>query len=279
MDGFRGAAIDLSPIWLQGPNGEKYMYSIGIQADALQEKLVQAVHSWMPGRGTPSALAYIGADRLIAQGITETSESYAARLQRAFDSWQRAGNAWSVLQQVLGYLLSTTPAARTVSTNYDLDDGTPQHTLWQYYDEGADTNRPPQFTRVEPAEWDWDSLSPTTGSWHWVRWYLVLAAVAPTDWTSPAPKLGEFGATKLGQYSGSLGCTTPSSVGRSLRIVAKPWVSGHLDWFVISFDGAEFRPGAAVQPDGYYGFWSKLVGGVFVASRSANGRYFTGNIK
>ena len=273
-DGFRGAVKALSPVWLQEGDGEKYMYAPGQGLDAVQEKFVQAVHAWMPGRGTPTALPAIGSDRLIRQGLTEPVESYARRLQLAFESWQRAGSPWAVLSQVLGYLLAVTPAARTVSSSYT-STGAVSRTIWNLYAAGQNPDYPPTHGLNSVGEWDWDSLSPTSGSWGWWRWYLVIEAVAPNDWTAPAPKWGATGV-KWGGYSGSWGTTSSSLVGKSIKMLIAQWGSSVCDWVVISFDATAFRPGAATMPDGYYGRWSKLVGGVYVRSRSASGRYFKG---
>jgi hypothetical protein len=100
--------------------------------------------------------------------------------------------------------------------------------------------------------------------------------VSPQAWTAPAPLLGDFGATLLGDYSGSVGSTSPVNVGRSIKLIVGQWKSGYAHWIVVSFDAAEFVPAAGVNPDGYYGRWSKLSGRLYVRARSSNGRYFRG---
>lgn len=174
---------------------------------------------------------------------------------------------------MLGYLLAYTPAARTVQTYYDRSDGTPETTDWQQYTAGTALTLPPRWQRSDPADWNWDQYSPTPqGQWGWWRWYLVLVSVSPQNWTDPAPAWGS--GEMWGEYSGSWGCTTSPEVGRSIVLIVGQWKSGYAHWGIVSFDAAEFRPAAVVNPDGYYGRWSKVSGGVYVRSRSANGRYF-----
>lgn len=115
---FRTAVKVLSPAPLQEGTGERYMYIFGLLLDALMQKMTEGGLSRMPTKCDPSFLPLIGEDRLIGQGLTESVDSYRARLQRAFESWQLAGSARGVMGQVLGYLLALTPMVRTVSSRY-----------------------------------------------------------------------------------------------------------------------------------------------------------------
>lgn len=271
--GLRHNLMDLAHAPFQGEIAQRFLWVLGLAPDGVLEKCNQGVHNRFVLQAQPGAVAYLGGERGVLRGLTEDDASYAARVQRAIDDWHVAGSAWAVLGQVLGYLLSLTPAARTVSTLYS--GSTPARTQWDYYDAGDATTTPPRHLQALTAEWNWDSLSPTNGSWGWWRWYLVIDSVAPNAWTSPAPKWGATGA-KWGGYSGSWGCTSSSNVGKSIRIIVGQWKANICHWIIISFDASEFRPSAGVLPDGRYGRWSKLVGGVYVRSRSSNARYFEG---
>src|SRR5579859_4842069 len=133
MRGLRDAAKDLSPTWLQSGVAEKLLYICGLGMDALLEKWNEGVRMRMPGYGDSSGLAYIGADRLIGQGLTEPAANYATRLKYWLDDWQIAGSARAVMQQVLGYLAAAQPLVRSVSNS----------SVWDYYIEGANPQTTP----------------------------------------------------------------------------------------------------------------------------------------
>jgi hypothetical protein len=270
--GIRTLCTTLAHRPLQGDVAQKYLFNIGLGADGVIQKLTEGVHAHLVDDAPSTALPYIGADRLVLRGLTESDASYRARLKRAIDDYQWAGNARAVLGQVLGYVLADTPAARTVSTLYT--GSTSTSTQWDYYDAGADTTVAPRHFIAPTAEWDWDSAVPTGGAWGWWRWYLVIAAIAPNDWTGPADFVIGDANPKIGTSSTwSIGFNSPSTVFDSIRIIVSQWKSAVLHWIVISFDGAEFRPQAGVLPDGYYGHGWKVVSRQHVASRSANARY------
>jgi hypothetical protein len=94
------------------------MYSMALVLDALVQKTLEGGLARMPTKCDASFLPVIGSDRLIGQGLTESVDSYRVRLQKAFEAWQLAGSARSVLVQTLGYLLALTPMVRMVSSRY-----------------------------------------------------------------------------------------------------------------------------------------------------------------
>lgn len=274
--GLQAFARELAHAPFQGDLWQLYLFNCAIGGDACLEKLNQGVHDTFTGDADASALGAIAAQRgNILRGLTESDSSYRERLRTALDDLRIAGAAWAVLRQVLGYLLSDTPRAATVSSRYSAA-GVCESSTWDYFDAGQSTAKSPQHVLYNTAgagDWDWDSLSPTSGSWGWWRWYLVLHSVAPDAFLGPE---GAWGAGSAWGEGDAWGVNVPAAVGRSIKIIVGQWKANWADWVVISFDLAEFRPGAAVLPDGHYGRWSKLVGGVYVASRSANARYFRG---
>lgn len=260
---------------------QKYLFNAGVGADAILQKLDEGIHARMIDDAPITVLPFLGSDRQVLRGLTESDESYRARVRRVLNDYQVSGNAWAVLGQVLGYVLADRPAALTVSTSYDRATGVPVESVWNYYAAGDDTSKPPRHLYDGTGNWNWDQLTPTTGSWGWWRWYLVLQAVAPNNWIGPAPKWGGTGV-KWGGYSGSWGVNRTSFVGKSLKIIVGQFKALRCDWMIISFDASLFDPAGAAgveNPDGYYGRWSKVVNGVYVRSRNANARYFEGMIE
>lgn len=273
--GLQAFARNLAHAPFQGDLWQLYLFNCAIGGDACLEKLNQGVHDTFTGDADASALGAIAAQRGdILRGLTESDSSYRERLRTALDDLRIAGAAWAVLRQVLGYLLSDTPRAATVSSRYSAA-GVCTSSTWDFFDAGATTATSPQHVLEDPGTWDWDSLSPTDGSWGWWRWYLVLHSTTPQAWCAKAPKWGGAGV-KWGGYSGSWGIDQPVTVGKSIKIIVGQWKANWCHWMVISFDATEFIPGAAVLPDGRYGKWSKIVGGVYRRARSSNARYFEG---
>lgn len=115
---FRTSVKAISPGFLRAGTSERYMYVMALMMDAFMQKMVEAGLAHMPTRCDPSFLPVIGSDRLIGQGVTESTASYRVRLQRAFESWQLAGSARAIMGQGLGYLLALTPRMRMVSSQY-----------------------------------------------------------------------------------------------------------------------------------------------------------------
>lgn len=173
--GLRDFIKTISPPWLADGSAERVMYTIGIVGDALLEKLNEGVRAHIPTYGdadsAAAALAMVGNDRVIGQGVNELPTTYGKRLQRAFDDWSVAGSARSVLRQATSYVGQAT-RARMVS----------QSSVWDTYNEFTDTTQPPWHKRA--ANWNWDSLStplPVQGWWR--SWLILYAAQFPNQST------------------------------------------------------------------------------------------------
>lgn len=274
--GLQSFARELMHAPFQGDLWQLYLFNLAIGGDACLEKLNQGVHDTFTGDADASALGAIAAQRgNILRGLTESDSSYRERLRTALDDLRIAGAAWAVLRQVLGYLLSDTPRAATVSSRYSAA-GVCESSTWDFFDAGATTATSPQHVLYNTAgagDWDWDSLSPTDGSWGWWRWYLVLHATAPNAWINPE---GFWGDGEAWGDGGAWGVDASVNVGKSIKIIVGQWKANWCDWVIISFDDTEFVPSGAVLPDGHYGVPHKLVGDVYVAARSENARYFQG---
>jgi hypothetical protein len=166
--GIRDFVKQISPPWLATGVAEKLLYVMGLGADAALEKLNQGQRLHLPTYGDNSALPYIGADRLIPQGLNEAVSNYAVRLKFWLDDWQIAGNAKSLLQQTLGELSPNTPLVRTVSDT----------SVWDTWISGSNTftSAPSHYNHSSVPNWNWDGeadphpLSPTA----WWRWWLLL---------------------------------------------------------------------------------------------------------
>ena len=86
---FRDGISTIAPPWLQRHYGERLLYTLGLQVDAIAEAARQGVRARAPGapQQPSDALIQIGRDRVIVRGKYESDAGYSERLQRAFDSW------------------------------------------------------------------------------------------------------------------------------------------------------------------------------------------------
>ena len=281
MDRFTTLARDLAHAPLQGDVYQLMLWLYASPADLTMEKLLQGVRDTRIDDAEESFLPTIAEGRGgVLRGLTEDATSFRARLKTALDDLRLAGNAWSVLRQVLGYVSAPQPRALAVSSRWLVN--APTSSTWDEYASLSDTSKNPTHTLYNAGSagnWDWDSLSPTDGSWGWWRWYLVIESSDSLGraWVNPDGKWGSGGAWGDG---GAWGVDVPSTVGKSLLLIVAQWKANWCHWVIVSFDGALFdrslSSGGGVNPDGYFGRWSKVVGGVYVAARFAGACYFEG---
>lgn len=256
-----------SATW-QGDQSTKYLYSLGLLLDELREVARQGMRAHMPGLGTPDALPYIGNDRQIDRGYQETDGAYALRNQQAFDIWATAGNAWSVLRNLLGFVSPLLPIWRTVTSTG----------IWDSMNDatapvaGTPTSR---VYPVAPGNWNWDGNQTS-----WWRFYTILVSLNPTVW-SPEGNWGD--GSLWGDGLQSWGLTASVSQVQSVRKIIAKWKAANTfcHWMIVNFNGSNFLPTSALggtMPDGHWAHWSKLSGNTRIPSRFGSARYCDGVI-
>lgn len=278
---FRDSVKQISPKWLQDTWGEKLLYTVCLQLDGLAEFARQAVRARMPGLGTPTALQYIGDDRLIGRGFQEPDGSYESRLTGAFTSWDYAGNPRAPMQQILGFISPSTAPIRTVFTN---SDGIVAWSAWDTMVVNQDPTTPPVHQFIQPANWNWDGLTSiaSVGWWHNRAWVIIFVGAPGSSGSffTRRAKLGTPGM-KLGDGN-ALGVAVPASQGRALRNIVNTFKSAesYVQWIVIAYASNQFDPnspaGGGVNPDGTWRRWGVTVGGVRVPARSRQACYADG---
>jgi len=247
----------LSPTWLQGPVGVRYMYTLAIAMDALSDWLVYAAAANCPSQAPPDAVPWISQDRGLATGPNESSASVMRRQQLWLDLWKRAGNPTGLLLAIRSYFYPALPA---VSLICDGDPtGTPLpnggSTWYQYasgapdFLPGASDPVPPSVERRSMGHWNWD------GTNKWYRSWIVIYAdnvtlAAPTQ-TWGAPNTWAWNDGTIWGISGSL--ATPA-LAPSLQSRARQWKGAHavVPNILISFDSTWLQPDsiAGKLPDG-----------------------------
>lgn len=216
---FRELIHRLAPSFLREGTGERFLAVIGTMVDLRMAKVNQGTKAHMPMVRNPNdrslvlwvpstdSLAAQGDNMGIGRGLTESDFSYASRLQRALDSWRYAGTARGIMGQILGYLLALTPAIRVVWTQYDRTTFPPTRvsSTWQSYSAGRDPNIEPENVDAlagGAGDFEWDDLSPITGSMGTWSSYVVIFSVAPNAWAQPAQAWGAGSTyTGSGDYS------------------------------------------------------------------------------
>jgi hypothetical protein len=92
------------PTGLQDPYGQAFNRALGIVKDWFAQQARQAVFARFPDYAPLDALAQIGLERQIDQGldvqlsVPETAPAYAARLVDAWNIWRLGGTAWGMLK-------------------------------------------------------------------------------------------------------------------------------------------------------------------------------------
>lgn len=162
---FRGSIKTISPPWLQGEQGYRFMYTFGIQLDAISEYLRMGVLQRFPEHCRSEALRHIGADRQILRGFRESDTAYRPRLKGAFLTWKFAGNARTLLAQIAAYFSPSAPKIRYVVQGRDRDNIL--FADWWTLDGGVYS-----YHRQKPSNWTWDN--PAGGTNQRGRFWIII---------------------------------------------------------------------------------------------------------
>lgn len=229
----------VSPTWLQGTWGYRFMYTLGVHLDAVAEALRQGVLARFPGYGTLEALPHIGKDRQILRGFQETSDAYIERLQQAIPTWRTAGNAQSVIKQLLGYVSPYTPKIRYV-TNGEDENGDP------IADYVTIENGSVSFYRASPNNWNWDG---STESHRF--WIIVYPGVPAIDDRTL------WGDGHLWGDGTSWGSGATSAVIGDMKNLIKKWkrAGSQCLFLIFAFDNTDYDPTNPPGPPMPNGDW------------------------
>lgn len=266
---FRSMIAAISPTWLNGSVGGRYMYTMGLVFDGLADGASYAIRCRFPDFAPTDALQWLAADRQIDRGLHESEANYATRLRQWLDLWRYAGNTWSVLRALDSAITPDFTALRAVSNT----------SVWHWYNETDDVNSPPAYIRASPANWDWDSKNwDGLGSAGWFRLWVIIAPTSSL--AQQTPKWGDGG---VWGSSRSWGWNqTDTGLRDLLRAQVAKWKAAHcyIPWIIVTFDSTYFDPslpvGSGKLPNGTWGHWSIDVGGTRVASRYSGAIYLDG---
>ena len=226
MTTFRDSIIAISPPWLSGLVGGALQFTNAIGLDAVAQWTIEGVKASMPGIGTPDALPYIGRDRNIDRGPTETDAAYAARLSAAFDTWATAGTATTLLQQFNAYF-----SPNTATPLYLVANNSTWHSI------NTATNA---VTKTPNAgNWTWDANAATA----WARGWVIIDSTngpwTPDYWSSTDSSVWGDG--------GTWGSSAPLTAVSQLNSLLDKWRPANVSpaQIIVMFSSTLFIPSNA----------------------------------
>lgn len=266
---FRSSVNGALPTHLsnRGPklsSGWKRMWVIASQIDLILEACFQGLYARMPGLGTETALPFIGRDRMLRRGPTETTEGYALRLTKWLDYWRTAGNALATLLALRYYLPTPVLVRMYLRSGF----------CWTLELDGS-------LSWVRDTAWDWDSISnPERATGHQTDVWIIIN---PPNYGVCGPwgaADGDVwgGPSTTGPGVGCFGLDIPADTLNVLRDILIQIKGAHcyVRCVVFSDDVNKFDPENDLsQPDGYWGRWGRDDGsGNLIAARDTDCRYW-----
>ena len=262
---FRSARKFQGPAWLT-LNGESLLlgYSLDVLKDAWIERLRQGLLARFPQINpngdppAPDALAAIGRDRGLVQGVTETAAHFGARLVNWLPTLKTKGNPFALLGQLAQYLPPGF-SFRTVDVRGN----------WYSLDSSGN-----QTAVLNEANWDWDGASDALARWS--RFWVILY---PNGLWTDTDTWGHSGDT-WGDGR-CWGMTSPSNQLQNVISLIKAWKPAGTKCInlIVAFDNTSFNPTTARDgtglPNGTWGSWS-TGGRIRVASGRLSTARFVG---
>lgn len=162
----------------RAPSTVKVLEETGREKDVQIDRARQGVLSDFPDQGPVDALPYIGADRMLPQGVGETTNTYRERLRTAWDApdgWSFAGSHGSLLFALARAGFPTGLAAGAVIVQ--------RTKRYSYLNAGV-------VTFGTHTGWSWD----TTGPAIWNQFGIIFGAdvTGLTDGSTSAQQLNQL---------------------------------------------------------------------------------------
>jgi hypothetical protein len=221
--------------------GYRFLYILVAMLDIIAEWIVQGLQAPWPGIGTPSALPYIGRSRGFVRGVSDTDASFSARLLAWLDKWSNAGTQRQLAIELHEYL-GGNPRVRIVNR------------AGSWVTVAADGT----IATNTGVSLNWDSISNPERSGYWSDMWII---VYPTPWVVRPLTIGDL----TGDDGYGLGHMAPRSQIDATKGLLAQWKSAHtrIRAVIWTSDSTLFDPATpASLPDGTWGQWSQIIGGV-----------------
>lgn len=241
----------------------RVLWSIATMYDALSQRVWEGVQARFPGLGPEDAIPVIGRDRRIIRGPNEPIATHVLRQIRWLDDHRQRGNAWSLLEQIRGYLSPHAVRVRTVD----------EHGNWYTIDRNGSRSR------FKASSWNWDgSAIADARSRYWVIIYATTDS--PQKPWARSSLWGDTGLT-WGEKGRTWGSTATRDEIDGLRRIVKFWRPDgtRCVHILYVFDDAAFNPAdtAPPLPDGTWGSWGTYSGTVKAQARNREAIYIRGS--
>lgn len=268
----RGILLKLIPWWMSPREGKDQMfrrlYVWALMFDATIQVALEAMIARFPGEGTVTALPLHAKNRQLLRGRQETADAFIQRLISWRTAHKRKGNPYEIARQVRHYCYPHKPRIRVVNSNGTWYTLNPDDTV--------------ERVKTLPSKnWDWDGNDALVG-----RIWVIIYPTPEMGWEN-TPDWGT-GVAGWGEGDAGWGANIHSEIVDDIRqIIAGLPSEPMLGWksatavlvnVIVAFDDADFDPADAnpPNPDGQWGQWSKIVGGVEVPARITNALYWRG---
>lgn len=232
-----------SPSW-----GFRVLWGIVLIIDGALELVAQASLAAV-GRGTPTALPYVGQARGMIQNQDESDADFADRLGTWVDRAKENGGPTRLILAIHDYLRSH-PRIRLYKRNGDCIT--------------VETDR--EVTYDEGTAWDWDSEShPERATWWSDVWIVVYTTSgSPDQWVQRPGALGD-----LGDDGFAWGHLASKKEVDDIKGLVQLCKAAHtcVRAIVWTNDETKFVPSTpASMPNGRWGAWGIYDGDDYVAS-------------
>lgn len=194
------------PSWLQGRSGSFLLSQMGALKDYMRARALLAVKARFPfdEKGLPSpddALAVQGVERLMARGPSESSSSYAGRLQGAWDTWPNAGKPLGLLRALSTAGYPNVALLQAIGGFYSLDAGR-------------------NLVKASSQNWVMDANVPPGSPVPW------RPTISPGRIVLPSVKNGFWYRTNAPGVTGAVEPAWPTAVGLQVLDAGLTWVCG-----------------------------------------------------
>jgi len=217
--------------------GFGFLWSMIAPLDTAMQVILEGVQAAWPGKGTPSALPYIGRSRLLIRGQGESDTDYAAYLRTWLELHPLAGSQKGIALVLHNYL-GNKPRVRVIS----------RAGHWVTVEEDGTVTE-------EDATWDWDSVSnPERNDVDAPYWSDLFVVIYPTQWSTRV-----FISDLDWNGTGGLGHDVTREEVDAVRGLFAQWKGAHnrIRAVIWTTNGALFDPSDDLtKPDGTWGWWS-----------------------